>query len=445
MLDHPLSRFLVRRRRASTALCAGGLGDPVTLSRLGLHLMALRGFRGDPEAARAHPAEHIASLAACGRRDAALAAGARAHPEAAPTLATGLAALDPELALSRYAGSRLSLKAGLIAAAGRTDEALALAAAAPGTDAEARLLEARLMRDHPAAAATAWRAAFATWGLTPPERLAAERPVSVCNAVALGGEPVDGPLISIIMPTRNGARHVAAAVRSVLDQTWRNLELLFVDDASDDDTIERAVAAASGDPRFILLRRSARGGAYRARNLGLDHARGRWIAFQDSDEWAHPRRLAVQIDDMTRRGLTAASARSIRVDDHGGLQARSVWPLSRWAPSTLIFEREPVMARAGRFDAVLTGADNEYWWRLIQLFGPGRVASLRVPLILGAWRSDSLTGAADSGFGQTGYNLDRVRYWQAWRLWHLRNRRAPGALRLTGEERPFPAPARIRL
>jgi hypothetical protein len=122
-----------------------------------------------------------------------------------------------------------------------------------------------------------------------------------------------------------------------------------------------------------------------------------------------------------------------------------VWPLSRWAPSTLIFEREPVMARAGRFDAVLTGADNEYWWRLIQLFGPGRVASLRVPLILGAWRSDSLTGAADSGFGQTGYNLDRVRYWQAWRLWHLRNRRAPGALRLTGEERPFPAPARIRL
>lgn len=445
MLDHHLSRFLVRRRRASAALASGGLADPVTLSRLGLHLMALRGFRRDPDLARAHPAEHIAALAACGRADEARAAGARARPNSAPPLATALAALDPQLALSRYAGSRLSLRAGLVAAGGRAEDAAALAAAAPGTDAEARLLEAHLRRAEPAAAAAAWRAAFATWGLSPPEPAAPTDPVSVCNAVAQAGDPVDGGLVSVIMPTRNAARHVAAAVRSVLDQTWRSLELLFVDDASDDDTIRRAEAAAAGDPRFVLLRRTARGGAYRARNLGLAHARGRWIAFQDSDEWAHPRRLATQIADMDRRGLTAASARSIRVDDQGGLRARSVWPLARWAPSTLIFEREPVLARAGAFDAVLTGADNEYWWRLVQLFGPGRVASLRIPLILGAWRSDSLTGAADSGFGQKGYNLDRVRYWQAWRLWHLRNRRTPEALRLTGEERPFPAPAGIRL
>src|SRR5690606_13427526 len=134
-----------------------------------------------------------------------------------------------------------------------------------------------------------------------------------------------------------------------------------------------------GDPRFILLRRDSRGGAYRARNLGLAAARGRWAAFQDSDEWAHPRRLAVQISDMARRGLTAASSRGLRISDDGEVRAGGVWPLSRWAPSTLIFEREPVLQTAGLFDEVLTGADNEYWWRLVQLFGPGRVASLRTP------------------------------------------------------------------
>jgi glycosyltransferase involved in cell wall biosynthesis len=62
------------------------------------------------------------------------------------------------------------------------------------------------------------------------------------------------PRISVIMANYNGAGHVTAAVRSVLGQTEPNLELIFSDDGSDDDSLAAAQAAADGDSRFLVLR-----------------------------------------------------------------------------------------------------------------------------------------------------------------------------------------------
>jgi hypothetical protein len=438
---------LIRSRRRALALRLGGLTDAVVLARLELHRLAARQFGRDPVLAARHPIDAIRSFAASGRPDRALAIARAADPGFGPgkglALALAVAPLDPALALSLYEGPRVGLKASLLLAQGRTDEALAMAA--EDADGDSRFLEAHAHRADPERAALAWAAGFDAHGLTPPRPIDASRPVTVINAQAKAGARVDGPLISVIMPSRNAGAWVQSAVRSVLAQSWRNLEFLFVDDASDDDTARLATEAAAGDPRFILISRPERGGAYRARNAGLAQARGHWIAFQDSDEWAHPERLARQVALMQARGLVATSGRSLRVDAEGRILARGVWPLGRWAPSTLIMEREPVMARAGVFDEVLSGADNEYWWRLVQLFGPKRVALSRTPLILGAWRADSLTGAADSGFGARGYNLDRLAYWERWSLWHARNLATPHALKLSPGDRPFRIPAGIRI
>ena len=440
---NPIARFLIRQRRRSAALAVGAMRDPVALSRLEMHRLASRGFDRDPAAVRAFPVERIRSLAAAGRVEEALAFARGVAPRAERDLALALAAFDPAKALTKYAGPDASLRAALKAAAGRHDDARAAAAASDSP--QAHFLLASLDRHDPARAADHWRAGFAAWGLAPPEPLDPARPVSVVNARAEAAAVSDGPLISVIMPSRNAGPWVTAAVRSVLDQSWRNLELLFVDDASTDDTAERALAAANGDPRFILIRRPERSGAYGARNAALAQARGRWAAIQDSDEWAHPDRLARQAAEMGKGRLTAHSARSLRVDADGEIHARGVWPLTRWAPSTLMFEREPVMARAGFFHQVLSGADTEYWWRLVQLFGPGRVAISRTPLILGAWRADSLTGARDSGFGAGGFNLDRLIYWERWTAWHARNLRTPEALRLEPGRQPFRSPKGIVL
>lgn len=421
----------------------GALRDPVALSRLELHRLAARAFDRDPDAARAFPVEYIRALTATGRAGQAIAFARTLPARPGHDLALALSAFEPDLALGKYEGPDASLRAALMLAAGREDDARRALEAAIGP--QAAFLRASLDRHEPERAAPGWRDGFAAFDLSPPRPVDPATPVSVTNACADASSAGDGPLVSVIMPSRNASRWVASSVRSVLDQSWRNLEFLFVDDASTDDNAQRALEAANGDPRFVLLRQSGRGGAYAARNAALARAKGHWVAVQDSDEWAHPDRLARQIADMRARNLTAHSGRSIRVDAEGEIHARGVWPLTRWAPSTLMFERAPVMERAGYFHQVLSGADNEYWWRLVQLFGPRRVAISRTPLILGAWRADSLTGAKDSGFGAGGFNLDRLIYWERWSFWHARNLRTPEALRLEPGEQPFRSPKKITI
>ena len=91
------------------------------------------------------------------------------------------------------------------------------------------------------------------------------------------------PLVSVVLPTYNRANLLERSIGSVLRQSVSDLELLVVDDGSDDDT--RDVVAAMDDGRIRYLRRE-NGGVAAARNTGIWAARGRYLAFQDSDdEW----------------------------------------------------------------------------------------------------------------------------------------------------------------
>ncbi len=116
--------------------------------------------------------------------------------------------------------------------------------------------------------------------------------------------------VSVIMANLNGAKHIAEAVRSVLRQTERSLELILSDDGSDDDSLARAQAAANGDARLVVLRsQTARTGPASARNRALKVARGKWIAIVDNDDFIALDRLA--------RLINAAEAESadIAADD----------------------------------------------------------------------------------------------------------------------------------
>jgi glycosyltransferase involved in cell wall biosynthesis len=94
----------------------------------------------------------------------------------------------------------------------------------------------------------------------------------------------EGELISVVLPTYNRAGTLPRAIASILAQTWRNFELIVVDDGSSDGTA--ALVGAIADPRIRYLSLPRNGGVSAARNHGVREARGRWIAFQDSDdEW----------------------------------------------------------------------------------------------------------------------------------------------------------------
>ncbi len=103
------------------------------------------------------------------------------------------------------------------------------------------------------------------------------------------------PRISIISPCLNGMAYLPQSVGSAQDQTVTDWELLLVDDGSDDGSHEWALEMARRDPRIVPLRTSGHTGASRARNFGMERARGRFIAFLDCDDWWHPRKLEHQL------------------------------------------------------------------------------------------------------------------------------------------------------
>ena len=108
--------------------------------------------------------------------------------------------------------------------------------------------------------------------------------------------------VSVILPTYNRLDSLPHAIASVLSQSERELELIVVDDASTQDI--GSLIEKIADPRITLVRRVANGGAGAARNTGLEHARGQFIAFQDSDDLWLPGKLTYQLAML--EGLPAA-------------------------------------------------------------------------------------------------------------------------------------------
>lgn len=99
------------------------------------------------------------------------------------------------------------------------------------------------------------------------------------------------PLISCIVPVFDGERYLGEALESILQQSYRPLEIIIVDDGATDSTA--AVAACYGEQGTYL--RQANAGPAAARNLGLSTARGEFIAFLDADDLWHPEKLARQM------------------------------------------------------------------------------------------------------------------------------------------------------
>ena len=109
-------------------------------------------------------------------------------------------------------------------------------------------------------------------------------------------------LVSIIMPSYNCGRFVEETIRSVQAQTYQNWEIIFVDDCSTDDTIRKVSTMRDGDKRIHLYQNIFNMGAAISRNNALREARGRWIAFLDSDDMWEPTKLEKQVRFMEENG-----------------------------------------------------------------------------------------------------------------------------------------------
>lgn len=130
--------------------------------------------------------------------------------------------------------------------------------------------------------------------------------------------PADSqPRVSIVMPAYNAARFIAEAIESVIAQTLPDWELIVVDDASTDDTAACVQACARRDARIHCVRNERNLGAAQTRNRAIDLARGRYIAFLDSDDVWLPHKLATQVAFMEKTGTPITYGDYLRIDEAG--------------------------------------------------------------------------------------------------------------------------------
>ena len=180
-------------------------------------------------------------------------------------------------------------------------------------------------------------------------------------------QPTVSPgMVSVIVPTRDRAGLLDQALRALSDQSYRNLEIIVVDDGSTDDTPRVMETWTERDPRVRGTRRARPGGAASARNLGADMARGAFLLFEDDDCRGVPGRVAELVSALEGDEGAAYAYCHMRVvtDDGPDVVRGTLGPWSVGTPYALI--RAGAFRSAGGFDEALPRLqDFDLWTRLL--------------------------------------------------------------------------------
>lgn len=198
----------------------------------------------------------------------------------------------------------------------------------------------RRFRDRPIGAAPAQRPVMGHQPIAAP-----------CITSSRSSSAATNPVISVIIPTFNRAHFIGDAIRSILRQSFTDFELLVIDDGSTDRTAD--VVGAIDDGRIRLIGHDRNHGIPAARNTGLEHARGRFIAWLDSDDISRPTRLEEQLRYLDRHpGIEMVGACAGKIRSDGGRQKGVRVPpltpeaISAWLLFRSPFQQSSIMGRA---------------------------------------------------------------------------------------------------
>ncbi|MEU5154266.1 glycosyltransferase family A protein [Glycomyces sp. NPDC021274] len=256
--------------------------------------------------------------------------------------------------------------------------------------------------------------------------------------------PVDaGPTIAVMVTCFRPDETILTAIRSILAQTWRNLELLLVDDGSGDEYAELLERCAGLDSRVTLIRSPENRGTYHCRNLALDATSAAFVTTHDSDDWMHPQRLELQVAPMLADdAITGTSSDCVFTTDR--LELNRVGRLHRsLCTAALMYRRPRVLERLGYMDAVRKAADTEYFRRMRAVFGADAFVHLPQNLTLVRTRADSLSGG---DFRAGWIHPARAVYRSSYEEWHRAIAAQDASPYLPrGERGPFYAPRQFRL
>ncbi|GAB2889603.1 glycosyltransferase family 2 protein [Microbulbifer echini] len=253
--------------------------------------------------------------------------------------------------------------------------------------------------------------------------------------------------VTIIMPAFNAEKTVEHAIKSILAQTWRDFELIIVDDCSSDQTWEIVKAYSAVDDRIVALRNHVNVGPYVSKNYALRIAQGKYLTGHDADDWAHPQRIENQMRVMLGAGdVNASITRMIRMNERRGVDHFSrigkVSPdgVARLASISCMFEMNSFREKLGYWDSVRFGGDSELIQRAKIIFGDKFVTQETISMIcLDA--EGSLTNHPVHGIDKVaGISSSRIKYKDAWKGWHKTISEDSAYLDFPQVERKFEAP-----
>ena len=190
-------------------------------------------------------------------------------------------------------------------------------------------------------------------------------------------------LISVIVPVYNSAKFLRQCIDSIKDQTIREIELICVNDGSTDDSGAILTEYAAKDPRIQVINRINDGkGAAAARNLGLDHATGKYVIFLDGDDFFERDMLQKMVDSAEKNDADLVICRAERYDNRSGKRERDyeginfrylpekqvftykdcpdrIFQIADWVVWNKLFRRELLIENCLRFESIPV-SDDQY-------------------------------------------------------------------------------------
>ena len=261
-------------------------------------------------------------------------------------------------------------------------------------------------------------------------------------------EEVDAPhLVTVIMPCYNAEDTVERSVRSILGQTWKNIELIAVNDASTDATGSILEEIAKSESRLKVLHNRINAGPYLSKNLALMQAKGQYVTGHDADDIALPNRISMQMGPiLVDPECKATIGHMIRLDEHGCADhlsknsSNSHDGIFRKAFISLLIERDLLLESIGFWDNVRFGADSEMFARVKKHVGQN-LKLIENALMLCLSSEKSLTGNSRHGISHTNeLSPTRKSYIESWQDWHKKTDTPQLSLPFILGKRSFQAP-----
>ena len=259
--------------------------------------------------------------------------------------------------------------------------------------------------------------------------------------------------ITVVMTVYNSMNIMLPSIFSVLKQTHSNLELIIVDDYSTDGTYDVLKRICSIDSRIRVLRCPRNLGTYWAKNYGMEHARGKFVTFMDSDDLNSPERVRRVVKELlSDTDLVMTFCDYIRINSEDGKIVLNRGEVQRGALIGMAFERERVISKLGWFDSIRVNADDEMKQRIRTVFGRKAFSHLQFADYYASLRPNSLTTSGYTSNSLTKVDEDkntrsflapvRQKYTNSYIDWH---RSSPRHLFVNFPQwsRPFEAPNSI--